>query len=132
MRRLTAILLAAALAALPACTSSKPKSRSSSSSSAASAELANRLQSAIAGIKNAQVSVAASLLGQKISGAGAAEFSAGALTALDISGSLPGVGDLTLRVVKGKVYAKLPPSLNTSGKTWLAVTASSKNAIIGQ
>ena len=135
MRRAIAVLTAAALAALPAaCTSSKAKGSGpkSSTSSAQSSSLAGKLQSAVGGITSAQVAIEASLLGEKISGSGPAMFSSGTLAGFDVQGTVPGVGKLRLVLAAGKVYAQLPPSLNTSGKPWLAVTPTSTNTIVGQ
>jgi hypothetical protein len=131
--RLTALLGACAvLVAVPACSSSGGGHPAKSSSAPASpAALADTLAKGVAGIKTAQVSVNASLSGEKISGAGPAQFSSGVISGLDLTGDVPAIGHVRLLLTGGKFYAQLPSSLNTSGKPWVLVTGSS-NPILSQ
>jgi hypothetical protein len=130
-RRFTTLLTASlALAVLAACDSSGGKPHQSKSVTPAS--VSSELSSAVGAISSATVSIDASLAGQKIKGNGPATFDNGALTAIDLSGSLPGVGDLRILLSDGAVYAQLPKSLNTSGKPWVRVRSGSGNLVVGQ
>jgi hypothetical protein len=95
------------------------------------AGLGGLMQSAIAGITSAHISLDVDAAGQKVSGAGDEKLSAGKLVAMDITEQLPGgAGSLQLIIVGGKTYAKLPPSLNKSGKPYVLVTQDSSNATV--
>jgi hypothetical protein len=140
-RRFCAVLALSCL--LAACSSSTSGKGSTGSSGAAgssaapggkpsdAAGLGGLMQSAIAGITSAHISLDIDAAGQKVSGAGDEKLSAGKLVAMDITEQLPGgAGSLQLIIVDGKTYAKLPPSLNKSGKPYVLVSPDSSNATV--
>ena len=131
-------LIAVALTTLPACSSSGGTSPGSSSAGSGAtgvrtpAALAAELRKGIPGITGATVTLDASLLGTKINGTGPAAFRQGELSAVDLSGTIAGVGNLRVRAVGTAVYAQVPKSLNTSGKPWLRASARSSNTVAAQ
>ncbi|MFN2559776.1 MAG: hypothetical protein ABR571_00550 [Jatrophihabitans sp.] len=141
-RRLCAALALSCL--LAACSSSTSGKGSTGSSGAAgssaaapggkptdAAGLGGLMQSAIAGITSAHISLDIDAAGQKVSGAGDEKLSGGKLVAMDITEQLPGgAGSLQLIIVGGKTYAKLPASLNKSGKPYVLVTPDSSNPTV--
>lgn len=145
-RRLCAVLALPCL--LAACSSSTSGKGSTGTSGAAgsstgssgaapggkptdAAGLGGLMQSAIAGITSAHISLDVDAAGQKVSGAGNEKLSGGKLVAMDITEQLPGgAGSLQLIIVDGKTYAKLPPSLNKSGKPYVLVSPNSSNATV--
>lgn len=149
-RRLCAVLALPCL--LAACSSSTSGKGSTGSSGAAgsgtgsgagssaaapggkptdAAGLGGLMQSAIAGITSAHISLNVDAAGQKVSGAGDEKLAAGKLVAMDITEQLPGgAGSLQLIIVGGKTYAKLPPALNKSGKPYVLVSGNSSNATV--
>jgi hypothetical protein len=158
-RRLCALLALPSAIVLAACTSStsgtgstgsnSPAGSTSSSSGASAAGastgsvpagrptdaagLGGLMQSAIAGVTSAHISLDVDAAGQKVTGQGDEKLSAGKLVAMDITEQLPGgTGSLRLIIVGGKTYAKLPPSLNKSTKPYVLVTAQSSNATVRQ
>jgi hypothetical protein len=95
------------------------------------AGLGGLMQSAIAGITSAHIALDVDAAGQKVSGVGDEKLSAGKLVAMDITEQLPGgTGSLRLIIVGGKTYAKLPASLNKSGKPYVLVSGNSSNATV--
>jgi hypothetical protein len=148
-RRLCAVLALPCL--LAACSSSTSGKGSTGSSGAAgsskgaggssaaapagkptdAAGLGGMMQSAIAGITSAHIALDVDAAGQKVTGAGDEKLSGGKLVAMDITEGLPGGnGTMRLIIVGGKTYAKLPPSLNNSGKPYVLVTPNSRNATV--
>jgi hypothetical protein len=91
------------------------------------------MQSAVATIKTAHISLDVNAAGQALTGSGDEKLSAGKLVAMNLSEALPqGAGSIEIIIVGGKTYAKLPSSLNTSGKPYLLVTPTSSNAVVKQ
>jgi hypothetical protein len=149
-RRLCAVLaLPCLLAACSSSTSGKGSTGSSGASGASTgastgssaaapggkptdaAGLGGLMQSAIAGITSAHIALDVNAAGQKVSGVGDEKLSAGKLVAMDITEQLPGgSGSLQLIIVDGKTYAKLPASLNKSGKPYVLVSGNSSNATV--
>lgn len=91
------------------------------------------MQAAVASIKFAHISLDVNAAGEALTGSGDEQLSAGKLVAMDLKESLPGgAGDIEIIIVDGKTYAKLPTSLNPTGKPYLLVTTNSTNAVVKQ
>lgn len=130
-RRFCVLLVSAALA-LAACSSSGGKS-GPPSTAADAAQLGQLIKSAVDSVSSAHFVLNIGLAGQSLSGQGDEKLSGGKLDALDVTVNLPsGAGGVRLIVARGKTYAKLPASMNTSGKPYLLVTANSSNAVVRQ
>lgn len=138
VRRLCALPVLSAVAALAACTSSgnghtAGGASTSGSTPTTAAGLATLLQSAVGKITSAHVRLDASLSGQSLSGQGDEKLSHGKLQALDLTENLPaGVGSARIIIVNGKTYAKLPTSMNPTGKPYLLVSPNSSNPVVKQ
>ena len=115
-------------------TGSAPKSSTGASGQPGdAATLGAKMQAAVAGIKFAHISLDVNAAGQALTGSGDEQLSAGKLVAMDLKESLPGgAGDIEIIIVDGKSYAKLPTSLNPTGKPYLLVTPNSTNAVVKQ
>jgi hypothetical protein len=97
------------------------------------AGLGRLMQSAVARITTAHISLDVNAGGQSLTGSGDEKLSGGKLVAMDLTESLPaGAGDIQIIIVGGKTYAKLPPALNKSGKPYVLVSANSTNPVIKQ
>lgn len=136
-RRLAALLVAVLVPALVACSSSSPndgdKNAIPSGMPTDAAGLGRLLVSGVQHVTSAHIALDIDLAGQKLTGEGDEQLSGGRLQALDITESLPGgAGDLRVIVVGGKTYAKLPPSLNSSDKPYVVVSANSSNSVVRQ
>lgn len=131
LRRGTALLaLPAALAV--GCSSSGGASVPDGTPTDASG-LGRLLTSAVSHVSSAHMQVDITLAGQRLTGSGAEKLADGKLVGLDLTENLPaGAGAIRVIVVDGTTYAKLPPSLNPSGKPYLLVTSSSSNAVVRQ
>jgi hypothetical protein len=150
-RRICAVLALSSALALGACTSSTsgkgqvdgstpagqssagqtPSSPSSGGKPTDAAGLGGLMQTAIAGIKTAHITLDINAAGQKVSGVGDEKMLGGKLIAMDLTENLPGgAGSIRLIIVDGKTYAKLPPSLNTSGKPYILVSPNSTNPTV--
>ena len=151
-RRRYALLVVPAALALAACTSSstsgKGQATSSGGTGAASASstpsggagtptdaagLGRRMQSGVSGIRSAHISLDVDAAGQKLSGQGDEKLAGGKLVAMDLQETLPaGGGSIRLIIIDNKKYAKLPSSMNTSGKPYVLITPQSSNPVIKQ
>ena len=108
-------------------------SSASTGSAAAAAALGRRMQAAVVKIKSAHIDLDIVAAGQTLHGSGDEKLSGGKLVAMDITEALPGsTGTIRLIIVSGKTYAKLPASLNTSGKPYVLVSPNSSNATVRQ
>lgn len=128
-------LLALPAAVLAACSSSGGGGGGNipSGMPTGAAGLGTMLQNAVSRITSAHIALNISLAGQQLTGSGDEKLQNGQLTALDLSESLPaGGGAIRLIVVGGKTYAKLPPSMNSTGKPYLLVSKSSSNPVVRQ
>jgi hypothetical protein len=97
------------------------------------AALGQLLQSGVAGISTAHITLEIEIAGQKLTGSGDEKLKQGRLVALQLTETLPGgQGNIEVIVVDGKTYAKLPPSMNSSDKPYLLVTPTSSNQIVRQ
>ncbi len=68
--------------------------------------------------------------GQSLNGHGVERLTAGKLSALDLTETVPGAGELRVIQVGGKTYARLPASLNHSGKPYVLVTGNSSDPTV--
>ena len=131
MKRLIAAALLAPLALTSACTSSsKHKTSTTSSSSTTSAgaqQLATKLHASLATLTSTAISIDAG--GLIAPTTGHIKLDNGKATAADLT---IGAGtDATHVIIVGsKTYAQLPAGQNTSGKPYIAVTATSKNEFV--
>jgi hypothetical protein len=155
--RLSALLTLPAIVALAACSSStagtgthsggasssQAGASTSASGSTSSAPaggtptdaqgLGALLSSGVAHIQSAHIALAVNFSGQAITGSGDEKLANGKVQAMQITESLPGgAGDIQLIVVNGKTYAKLPASLNKTGKPYVLVTENSTDPTIKQ
>ena len=124
VRLTAAALLAPVLVA--GCTSSKPKAAANSSTTSAAAALAAQLGTALNSLTSAHLTIDAGALGGTSSADVA--LSNGSVTGTDATVSENGV-QVELVTVGGTSYAKIPTTANPSGKPWVAVSATSSNAI---
>jgi hypothetical protein len=136
-RRVCALLALPAAVVLAACTSSGKETPGSSNPAPSNAPtdaagLSALVKSAVTDITSAHVEVGINLAAQELSGSGDEQLSAGKLVALDLTEQLSGVGDIRVIVADGKTYAKLPSSMNPSGKPYLLVSTNSSNPTIRQ
>jgi hypothetical protein len=67
-----------------------------------------------------------------ITGAGDELLAKGKLRALDLTETVPPVGELRIIIDAGKTYLKLPTTLNHTGKPWVLVSPTSTNPVVRQ
>jgi hypothetical protein len=67
-----------------------------------------------------------------ISGAGNELMAHGKLQAIDLTETVPPVGEMRIVVDAGKTYLKLPPALDHTGKPWQLVSPASTNPVLRQ
>ena len=127
--RQTIALLALSGVLATGCTSSKSGGGAPSGMPTTTDGLATLMQSGIAKATSAAFNLDVTIAGQALTGSGVEKLSNGQLTALDVSERLP-QGVVRVIMVDGKTYAKLPHSLNPSGKPYLPVTTDSSNVVI--
>ncbi len=95
--------------------------------------LALQLHRGASKVQSAHIELAVSAAGEALTGAGDERLAGGKLQALRLSESLPsGQGTLSIVLVDGRTYLKLPATLNKSGKPWLLVTDDSTNPVVRQ
>jgi hypothetical protein len=128
LRRIIA-LLALPCALFTACSSSTSGGGAVSGMPTTATALATLMKTAIAKTTSARFTLDVTLAGEGLTGSGVEKLAQGKLVALDVSEHLP-QGALRVIMVDGKTYAKLPKSLNPSGKPYLPVTTSSSNVVI--
>ena len=131
------LLALPAVALLAACTSSGKSAPSSSAPvpqgmPTTTAKLSALVTSAAARISAAHLQVGLNLSAEQLTGTGDEKLAGGDLAALDLTTRLAGAGDIHVVYTDGKTYAKLPASMNPSGKPYLLVTPDSSNATIQQ
>lgn len=128
-RTITLLAISCALVGT-ACTSSKSNAGNAPSGMPTGAvDLAALMESGIAKATSAAFNLDVTIAGQALTGSGVEKLSGGKLVALDVSERLP-QGVIRVILVDGKTYAKLPSSLNPTGKPYLPVTTGSSNAVI--
>jgi hypothetical protein len=94
------------------------------------ASLGAALRSGAASISSAHVTTDITLAGQSVHGAGDETLAGGKATGIDLTESLPGLGTIRLILADGKLYLRLPASLNHTGKPWVLVRADSGDALV--
>jgi len=133
------------VAALAACGSvssspSTPAATSAANSSApisvtgplTSAQLAVKLEVGARSVSSAHITLSSTVGDQRVLVAhGDETLAAGKLTALNLNEQV-GALNMTLLLVDGGVYVKLPSNLNTSGRPWEKATAGSRNPVLRQ
>jgi hypothetical protein len=134
MRLLLAVPAALLLAA---CTGSGGSSPSSSAPApggmpTAAPALGALVKHAVADLRSAHLSVGLNLSAETLSGTGDEQLSDGRLAALDLTTNLAGAGAIRVVHVEGQTYAKLPTSMNPSGKPYLLVSSDSSNPTVHQ
>jgi hypothetical protein len=122
-------LLLAALAVAGCTSSGKPAANSTSHQPITATQLAAMIEAAIAKVSSARFDLDVSIAGQALTGSGSEQLEHGKLVAVDVTEQLP-QGAVHVILVNGKTYAKLPKSLNPTGKPYLTVTTSSSNPVI--
>jgi hypothetical protein len=135
IRAVLALLATVALAACSSSTSGKGSAGSGAPSGMPTdaAGLGQLMQSAVEKITSAHITLDINAAGQALTGSGDEQLTGGKLVALDITENLPGgAGAIRIILVDGKTYAKLPASMNSSGKPYLLVTKDSTNPVIQQ
>jgi LppX_LprAFG lipoprotein len=116
-------------------TGSAPSSPSSNGGGGGStptdaAGLAHLMQTGVADVTSAHLSLEVNA-GQSLTGSGDETLSAGKLKSMDLTENLPGgVGAIEIIIVDGKTYAKLPSSLNKTGKPYVLITTDSTDPTI--
>jgi hypothetical protein len=107
-------------------TSTSPGAGTSNNGAQLGTQLAKGLETA----KTAHIQLAVGLGSQAILAIGNETLHNGKLGSLQLKENIPGAGDLSLLIVGGKTYVKLPPSLQTGSKPWLVVRANSSNQTV--
>ncbi len=149
-RRIAAALAIVTLAATSACTSSGAGKNGKSASTAGKgngipvskaptgtpvdpATISARLKAGVASIRSAHVEVVIDAAGQKINVSGDEKLQGGQVQSVQVSSrSIAGSAPVQIIVVGGRTYAKLPKSVNKTGKPFVLVTKQSKNSTIRQ
>lgn len=147
-RRLCAAFAVPAALALAACSSStsgtgtstdspaSPPTSSAPTTSAAgkpasAAALGRRLQSGVASVRSAHISMNISAGGQAITGSGDEKLANGKLRAMHLTENVGG-SSIELVIAGGKTYIKLPAALSHSRKPWTLVSQHSSNPAVKQ
>ncbi len=87
----------------------------------------------VASVTTAHLDMTISAAGQALTMSGDERLHNGKVTAMKIEEKVPGVADtIEIIVVGGKIYAKVPSTLNTTGKPYLLISESSGNAQVRQ
>jgi hypothetical protein len=145
-RKLGSLLLVCGASALVGCasttagtpTSSVPAGSPRSGTSSAGTPVTSPLASALfarvsAGLKKVtslHVAISTNLGGETITAAGDEALGNGTLTAADITENTSSQGGFRLIIVDDKLYARLPASMNHTGKPWVLVSANSADPLI--
>jgi hypothetical protein len=91
------------------------------------------MQSSMAEVTSAHLEMTVSASGQALTVTGDEKLDNGKVTAMKLDETLPGgAGSIEIIVAGGKIYAKVPSTLNTTGKPYLLVTEKSSNAQVRQ
>jgi hypothetical protein len=123
------------ITALAACglSSSNPGTTSDSNASTlTSADLAAKLEAGSRSVRSAHITLSSKVGNQSVLTAQGDETLAdGKLTAMSLNEQV-GTLNLTMVLVDGGVYLKLPPNLNPSGKPWVKATTESSSPVLRQ
>jgi hypothetical protein len=96
------------------------------------AGLARELQAGNASVRSAHLTMSVAAGTVTITGAGDELLAQGKLRALDLTETVPPVGELRIVIDAGKTYLKLPTALNHTGKPWVLVSPTSSNPVVRQ
>jgi hypothetical protein len=144
-RALGSLLLACGASALVSCasttagtpTSSVPpgssstaRSSSSSPASPTATALFARVSAALKKVTSLHVAISTALGPDSINAAGDEALTNGTLTAADITENVPGQGGFRLIILDEQTYARLPASMDHTGKPWVLVSPDSANPFI--
>jgi hypothetical protein len=94
------------------------------------ASLGAALRRGAASMSSAHVTMDVILAGQSVHGAGDETLAGGKATGIDLTESVPGLGTIRLILAGGKLYVRLPASLNHTGKPWVLVRADSSDSLV--
>ena len=95
--------------------------------------LYNLMQGAVAKTSSAHVEFDVTAQGQSFTGKGDEQLESGKVTAMQLAETLPGgAGSVEIIVVNGKIYAKVPTSINTTGKPYLLLSPNSRDPQVRQ
>lgn len=135
-----AVLAGCGSGSSPAASSSSAPSSSAAPSSAApssapptdAAGLAGELQASNASVRSAHLTMSVAAGTTTITGAGNELLAEGKLQALDLTETVPPLGELRIVIDAGKTYLRLPAALNHTGKPWVLVSPTSTNPVVRQ
>jgi hypothetical protein len=96
------------------------------------AGLARYLRDGTADISSAHLTLDVNSGGVEITADGDEKLAGGQLSALDLTETIPGAGDITVLIVDGSTYAKVPAALQASDKPWLLISPDSSNPLVQQ
>jgi hypothetical protein len=123
------------ITALAACglASSNPSTTSNlTATTLTSADLATKLEAGSRSVTSAHITLSSKVGNQSVLTAQGDETLAdGKLTAMSLN-EQAGTLNLTMLLVDGGVYLKLPPNLNQSGKPWVKATTESSSPVLRQ
>jgi hypothetical protein len=88
------------------------------------------MRSGVGSVRSAHVQIDVNAVGQSITGGGDEQLHAGKVVAMEMTTNVPSFGSIELIVAGGKTYAKLPASLNKSGKPFVLVSPTSSNLTV--
>ncbi|WP_375480777.1 hypothetical protein [uncultured Jatrophihabitans sp.] len=122
-------------------TSTSTSSASTSSASAPSTTastpadahgLGALLQRGVANVQSAHFTLDTKIATQSVTGTGDEKLDHGKVQAFRVTETIGSAGEIEIILVDGKAYAKLPATLNTSGKPFVLLSTNSSNATIRQ
>jgi hypothetical protein len=96
------------------------------------AGLARELQASSATVHSAHLTMSVVAGTVTITGAGNELLSRGKLQAMDLTETVPPLGELRIIIDAGKTYLKLPATLDHTAKPWVLVSPTSTNPVVRQ
>lgn len=127
----TAVLAGCGSAGSPAAAPSSTASSSPAPPTDA-AGLARELQASSAAVRSAHLTMTVTAGTMTITGAGNELLAQGKLQAMDLTETVPPVGELRIVIDAGKTYLELPAAINHTGKPWVPVSPTSTNPVVRQ
>lgn len=110
--------------------STSPAAPSSAATPTDAAGLAQLLEKSNASVSSAHLTMTVAAGSVVISGVGNELLSQGKLKAMDLTETVPKVGELRVLIAAGKTYLKLPASVNHAVKPWVLVSPTSSNPVV--
>ena len=126
----TAVLAGCGAAGSPAAAPSSTASSSAPAPPTDAAGLARLLQASAASVHSAHLTMSVVAGTVTISGTGNELLAQGKLQAMDLTETVPPVGELRIVIDAGKTYLKLPATLNHTAKPWVLVSPTSTNPVV--